>query len=86
MMSGHSANPIFFNNNNKKKDWTSRTPPTTLRPITFHFCLTLNYINCYLFRYIFLLAAKTNSKVFMVSNNQIIKSWSAKFSGCISNK
>ena len=34
MLSGHRANPIFFNK--KDKDWTS----TPLRPITSHFCLT----------------------------------------------
>ena len=40
MMSGHGANPIFFNNKNNK-DWTSRTFAThPLRPITSHFCLT----------------------------------------------
>ena len=40
MMSGHGANPIFFNK--KKKDWASRilaTQPTHLRPITSHFCV-----------------------------------------------
>ena len=46
-MSGHGANPIFFNK--KDKDWTSRTfvnplppPPTVLpRLIPSHFYLTL---------------------------------------------
>ena len=43
MMSGHSANQIFFNK--KNEDWTSRTlatPPSPLlflRPTTSHFCL-----------------------------------------------
>ena len=41
MMSGHCANPIFFN---KKKDWTSRTltitPPHPLHPLTSYFALT----------------------------------------------
>ena len=39
MMSGHGANPIFFNK--KSKDWTSITlakPPPPLR--LSHFCLT----------------------------------------------
>ena len=42
-MSAHGANPIFFNNNNNKKGWTSRTLANLhpLRLITFHFCLTL---------------------------------------------
>ena len=37
----HGGNPIFFNK--KNKGWTPRTltnPPTPLRPITSHFCLT----------------------------------------------
>ena len=40
IMSGHVANPVFFNK--KNKDWMSRTltSPPPLRPITSHFCLT----------------------------------------------
>ena len=40
MMSGHGANPIFFNK--KNKDWTFRalaTPTHPLGPITSRFCL-----------------------------------------------
>ena len=38
MMSGHDANPFFFNNN-KKKDWTSRklADLPLLRPTIFDF-------------------------------------------------
>ena len=40
MMSGHDANPIFFNR--KNKDWTFRalSTLTSLRRITSHFCLS----------------------------------------------
>ena len=41
-MSGHGANPVFFNK--KNKDWRCRTlatpPPQSLRPITPHFYIT----------------------------------------------
>ena len=38
-MSGHGANPIFFNK--KNKDWTSKTivNPHPQRPVTSDFCL-----------------------------------------------
>ena len=39
MMSGHGANPIFFNKKNKDRPEHS-LPLTPLRPITFHFYLT----------------------------------------------
>ena len=39
MISGHGANPIFFN---KKKDWTSRTL-ATLHPPTFNNISVLPY-------------------------------------------
>ena len=38
MMSGNGSNLIFFND--KNKDQTCRILATSLRPITYHFCLT----------------------------------------------
>ena len=39
MMSGHGANPVFFNK--KNKDWASRALvlPHLIRPITSNLCL-----------------------------------------------
>ena len=42
MMSGDDTNPIFFNNNKKKIGRPEHSlPPTPIRPITSHLCLTL---------------------------------------------
>ena len=41
IMSGHGANPIFFNKKKKRLEVkNTRQPSTSLHPITSHFCLT----------------------------------------------
>ena len=40
MMSGHGANPLFFNEKIKIGHPEHSQTPTLLHPITFHFCLT----------------------------------------------
>ena len=40
MMSGHGANPIFCNKKIKIGRPEHLLPPTPLRPVTSHFCLT----------------------------------------------
>ena len=40
MMSGHGANPMFFDKKNKIERPENLLSPQPLRPITSHFCLT----------------------------------------------